>query len=304
MNASAAPLTTPALSPTTVAMVTLGCARNEVDSEELAGRLEAGGFRLVEDPADAETVVVNTCGFVEAAKKDSVETLLAAADLKGTDGAQSTTKAVVAVGCLAERYGAELATSLPEADAVLGFDDYPDIAARLRSGGYFVKPVVNVEVTQFVSSSVTVFGEVGTPGIYPLDLQLTVGMTLARAGGTRGTSADFAILKRDGDPVEHRILLSDLSGEWSAATLLEAKDTLFVPVAPVVYIYGQVNSPGSFALKTGMTVRQALARAGGPTLAGSTRNVTIFRDGEKLKKVDLDGELKAEDSVFINEKWL
>ncbi len=133
MNASAASLVRPDPSPTTVAMVTLGCARNEVDSEELAGRLEAGGFLLVEDPADAETVVVNTCGFVEAAKKDSVDTLLAAADLKGTDGAVSTTKAVVAVGCLAERYGAELATSLPEADAVLGFDDYPDIAARLRS---------------------------------------------------------------------------------------------------------------------------------------------------------------------------
>jgi ribosomal protein S12 methylthiotransferase RimO len=109
-------------------MVTLGCARNEVDSEELAGRLEAGGFALVDDPADAETVVVNTCGFVEAAKKDSVDTLLAAADLKD-DG---TTRSVVAVGCLAERYGAELATSLPEADAVLGFDDYPDIADRLR----------------------------------------------------------------------------------------------------------------------------------------------------------------------------
>lgn len=113
----------------TVAMVTLGCARNEVDSEELAGQLEAGGFLLVEDPADAETVVVNTCGFVEAAKKDSVDTLLAAADLK--DGA--TTRSVVAVGCLAERYGDELATSLPEADAVLGFDAYPDIADRLRS---------------------------------------------------------------------------------------------------------------------------------------------------------------------------
>ncbi len=112
-------------------MVTLGCARNEVDSEELAGRLESGGFRLVSDPADAETVVVNTCGFVEAAKKDSVDTLLAAADLKGSEA--GTTKAVVAVGCLAERYGAELATSMPEADAVLGFDDYPDIAGRLRS---------------------------------------------------------------------------------------------------------------------------------------------------------------------------
>jgi ribosomal protein S12 methylthiotransferase len=113
---------------TTVAMVTLGCARNEVDSEELAGRLEAGGFQLVDDPSDAETVVVNTCGFVEAAKKDSVDTLLEAADLKGS----GTTRAVVAVGCLAERYGNELAESLPEADAVLGFDDYPDIADRLR----------------------------------------------------------------------------------------------------------------------------------------------------------------------------
>jgi ribosomal protein S12 methylthiotransferase RimO len=110
-------------------MLTLGCARNEVDSEELAGRLEADGFRLVEDPADAETVVVNTCGFVEAAKKDSVDTLLGAADLKTSGAARS----VVAVGCLAERYGADLAESLPEADAVLGFDDYPEIADRLRS---------------------------------------------------------------------------------------------------------------------------------------------------------------------------
>ncbi len=112
-----------------VALVTLGCARNEVDSEELAGRLAADGFRLVTDAEDADTVVVNTCGFVEAAKKDSVDTLLEAADLK----AAGRTRAVVAVGCLAERYGKDLAESLPEADAVLGFDDYPDIAARLRS---------------------------------------------------------------------------------------------------------------------------------------------------------------------------
>src|SRR3954467_685108 len=130
MAMTALPETTALPGPlSTVALVTLGCARNEVDSEELAGRLEAGGFRLVADPEDAETVVVNTCGFVEAAKKDSVDTLLDAADLKG-DG---STKAVVAVGCLAERYGKDLAESLPEADAVLSFDDYPDIADRLRS---------------------------------------------------------------------------------------------------------------------------------------------------------------------------
>lgn len=112
-----------------VALLTLGCARNDVDSEELAGRLAAGGFRLVDDPEAADTVVVNTCGFVDAAKKDSIDTLLQAADLKETGRPQ----AVVAVGCLAERYGAELADEVPEADAVLGFDDYGDIADRLRS---------------------------------------------------------------------------------------------------------------------------------------------------------------------------
>lgn len=113
---------------TSVHLVTLGCARNEVDSEELAARLEAGGFRLVDDPEQAEAVMVNTCGFVEQAKKDSVDTLLAAADLKDSGSA----KAVVAVGCMAERYGNELAETLPEADAVLGFDDYADVADKLN----------------------------------------------------------------------------------------------------------------------------------------------------------------------------
>lgn len=111
-----------------VHLISLGCARNEVDSEELAGRLAADGFTLVDDPDRAAAIVVNTCGFIDAAKKDSIDTLLAAADHKGA----GATRAVVAVGCLAERYGAELAEALPEADAVLGFDDYPDIAARLR----------------------------------------------------------------------------------------------------------------------------------------------------------------------------
>ena len=105
-----------------VALVTLGCARNDVDSEELAARLENEGWRLVDEAGDADAVLVNTCGFVEAAKRESIDTLMAA---------HETGRKVVAVGCLAERYGAELARELPEADAVLGFDDYADIATRL-----------------------------------------------------------------------------------------------------------------------------------------------------------------------------
>jgi ribosomal protein S12 methylthiotransferase len=116
-------------SPRRVSLVTLGCARNEVDSEELAGRLSAEGWELVEDPgAGADVVVVNTCGFVESAKKDSIDTLLAAGD---------TGAKVVAVGCLAERYGEQLAEQLPEADAVLGFDAYaalPQSLARVLGG--------------------------------------------------------------------------------------------------------------------------------------------------------------------------
>jgi ribosomal protein S12 methylthiotransferase RimO len=105
-----------------------------VDSEELAGRLEADGWQLVEDAEDADVAVVNTCGFVDAAKKDSVDALLEANDLKD----HGRTRAVVAVGCMAERYGKELAEALPEADGVLGFDDYADISDRLQtilSGG-------------------------------------------------------------------------------------------------------------------------------------------------------------------------
>ncbi|MEV4006004.1 30S ribosomal protein S12 methylthiotransferase RimO [Actinomadura sp. NPDC049753] len=105
-----------------VSLITLGCARNEVDSEELAARIEDAGWDLADGADGADVVVVNTCGFIEAAKKDSIDTLLAAHD----SGAK-----VVAAGCMAERYGSELAEALPEADAVIGFDDYTAIGERL-----------------------------------------------------------------------------------------------------------------------------------------------------------------------------
>jgi ribosomal protein S12 methylthiotransferase len=104
-----------------VSLVTLGCARNEVDSEELAARLEAAGWTLSETADDADVVLVNTCGFIQAAKQESIDELLSA----GSGGAT-----VVAAGCLAQRYGSELAEALPEAQ-ILSFDDYGDIAVRL-----------------------------------------------------------------------------------------------------------------------------------------------------------------------------
>lgn len=106
-----------------VGVLRLGCARNDVDADELEARLVAEGIPVSDDASDVDVLLVNTCGFVASAKKDSIDAILAAAD----SGAQ-----VVVTGCLAERYGQELAESLPEAAAVLSFDDYTEIADRVR----------------------------------------------------------------------------------------------------------------------------------------------------------------------------
>ena len=112
------------MSKPSVAIVTLGCARNEVDSDEVAAALAEDGWELVDDAEVADTVLVNTCGFIEQAKADSIETVLELREVKGK---------VVAIGCMAERYGKELADELPEADAVLGFDAYPHLPESLRT---------------------------------------------------------------------------------------------------------------------------------------------------------------------------
>ncbi len=111
------------------------CSRWGVPATRWTPRSWPAGWRWTgsawsREPEAADAVLVNTCGFIEAAKKDSVDALLAAADLKDN----GRTRAVVAVGCMAERYGAELAEAMPEADAVLGFDAYADVARTAAVG--------------------------------------------------------------------------------------------------------------------------------------------------------------------------
>jgi ribosomal protein S12 methylthiotransferase len=117
--------------PRTVALVTLGCGRNEVDSANAAGLLAASGYELVDDPEHADAVLVNTCAFIEAAKRESIETVLDAAALKQTGQARR----VLVMGCLAERYPEELRAELPEVDAVVPFGDYGHLPELLGEGG-------------------------------------------------------------------------------------------------------------------------------------------------------------------------
>jgi ribosomal protein S12 methylthiotransferase len=102
-----------------IAIITLGCGRNEVDTDQLAGLFHREGVPVVDDPSAADVVLVNTCTFIAPAKQESIDTVLEACDLK--DGG---TRAVLVVGCMAERYPDELAEAIPEADAIVGFDGY------------------------------------------------------------------------------------------------------------------------------------------------------------------------------------
>jgi ribosomal protein S12 methylthiotransferase len=116
-----------------VAIVTLGCGRNEVDSDQLAGLFHRQGAQVVEDADDAEVVLVNTCTFIAPAKQESIDTVLAACQLKDEGDA----RAVVVVGCMAQRYPDELADAIPEADAVVGFEGYntlPELVDDILAG--------------------------------------------------------------------------------------------------------------------------------------------------------------------------
>jgi ribosomal protein S12 methylthiotransferase len=109
-------------------IVSLGCARNLVDSEVMAGLLQQDHYEMVDEPADADVVLINTCGFIEAAKAESIDTILEISRLK----AQGTVKTLVVAGCLSQRYPEELARELPEVDLFIGTGEVPKIAGILR----------------------------------------------------------------------------------------------------------------------------------------------------------------------------
>eukprot|EP00798_Chlamydomonas_sp_ICE-L_P010307 gene10307-8238_t len=119
---------TPALKK--VSLVSLGCPKNVVDGEVMLGDLRRNGFEITEEHEDADAVIINTCAFVEDAKTESLETIIEAAGMNVEGGKK---KKIVITGCLAQRYSDQLANDLPEADLVVGFQNYGNLASSLRS---------------------------------------------------------------------------------------------------------------------------------------------------------------------------
>ncbi len=116
---------------TRVGFVSLGCAKNLLDTEVMLGHLDRAGCRLVTDASEADVLIVNTCGFIEPAREESIQAILEAAELKKT----ARLKRLVVAGCLVQRYPEELRASLPEVDAFVGLDELASVLERAGIGG-------------------------------------------------------------------------------------------------------------------------------------------------------------------------
>ena len=120
-----------------IGLVSLGCAKNQTDAEIMLGILANDGFNITYNPSDAYVIVVNTCGFIESAKQESIDAILEMAQYKN-----GRCRLLIATGCLAERYSGDILIELPEVDAIVGTGDYDKIAEVIREAFKGEKPVI------------------------------------------------------------------------------------------------------------------------------------------------------------------
>jgi polysaccharide export outer membrane protein len=186
------------------------------------------------------------------------------------------------------------------------------IATRLRDGGFLQNPQVSVNITQYRSQQVSVLGAVARPGRYPLELSGTrLSEMLAQAGGivsAVGGDVIQLVTRRDGQPVTLQVDVVDLFGGAGSVRdeVLRPGDSIFVPRAPAYYIYGQVQRPGMYTIERGMTLAQAIAKAGGLTARGTDRGVRLQRRNSAGRmdaplEPRLEETVRADDLIFLRE---
>ena len=180
-----------------------------------------------------------------------------------------------------------------------------DVRQALIKGGFYADPVVRTEVVGINSRYVTVLGNVGNPGLLPLDRNYRLSEILARVGGRTGNGADYIILTpASGGPSEKYSITQLASGGPDKDPLVHTGDKLFIPSAEneVFYISGQVNSPGAFPVTDVLTGRMAIDKGGGVNENGSEKKVKIVREGKPLKGIKLEDPVKVGDILTVGEK--
>jgi polysaccharide biosynthesis/export protein len=184
------------------------------------------------------------------------------------------------------------------------------IAKALKDGGFLKDPQVNIQLLEIRGNKVAVLGQVNKAGAFPLQTMSTrVSQMLAEAGGQTTLGADRVIVSgtRDGKPFRREIDIDSLyrSQRPDDDVVLAGGDTIYVPRAPVFYIYGEVVKPGDYKVDRNMTMRQAIAAGGGLTLRGTERRLRVVRanaQGAKEKvSVDLDDPVQPGDVITVAE---
>lgn len=176
-----------------------------------------------------------------------------------------------------------------------------DIAAKLRSGGYYANPIVNVEIASYASRYVVVLGEVASPGLQPVDRSYRVSEIIARAGGLKPSGAEYVILRRETGE-ELKLPFEKLAmGAAADDPVVNPGDKIYVPQMETFYVYGQIAAPGVYGIQDEMTLRKALARGGGLTPSGSEKRVKIFRNGTPVK-ANLEMPIQPGDVIVVGER--
>jgi len=184
------------------------------------------------------------------------------------------------------------------------------IAKALKDGGFFKQPQVNIQLIEVRGNKVAVLGQVSKAGTFPLLTTTRVSQALAEAGGQTATGADRIVLTgtRDGKPYRREIDIDALyrNEKGDDDVVLAGGDTIYVPRAPMYFIYGEVTKPGNYRIERGMTMRQAISTGGGLTLRGTERRLKVVRatpQGGKSDKipVELDDPVQPGDVVYVAE---
>ena len=184
------------------------------------------------------------------------------------------------------------------------------IAAALQQGGFLKAPQVNITLLQVRGNQISVLGQVARPGRFPLETANTrLSDMLANAGGATPGGDDVAIVSgvRNGAPFRQLIDIPSifLGGQQADDIVLQGGDTIYVHRAPVFYIYGEAQRPGAFRIERDMTVMQALAQGGGPTVRGSEKRLRLHRKGANGSLQQIEPELtdrvQPDDVIYIKE---
>ncbi len=184
------------------------------------------------------------------------------------------------------------------------------IARQLGDGGFVLRPQVSVMLLQNRGNQVSVLGQVNRPGRFPIETAGTrLSEMLANAGGIASTGADSVIVVgvRDGKPFRKEIDLPALflDGRMSEDMTVAGGDVIYVHRAPLFYVYGEVQRPGAFRVERGMTVMQALAQGGGPTVRGSEDRLRLHRrdaSGAVVKSSpELSDPIRPDDVLYVRE---